>query len=99
MEKKATCIADVKRICKEEGNHFFDKETIDFWASRVESKLYQNGCFVTSEDNFDRTKRLYTVRRFDPECESYGDLILTASAFQQFESLEEAKKFAESYKA
>lgn len=72
------------------GNHFFDKETMRFWVSEIESDLFQNNTFVTSEDNFDRSKRLYTVRKYNPET---GD-ISTIGKFQQFETIDEAIKFA-----
>ena len=78
-------IKDVIRLNKGAGFYFFDKDTMRFWNSKVESKLISN-MFVTSEDNFDRTKKLYTVRGFDPETyevETVGD-------FQAFEKLEDA---------
>lgn len=42
-------IESVKRANKENGYHFFDYETMKFFASRIESKLYKNQCFITSE--------------------------------------------------
>lgn len=63
-------------IYRETGNHFFDKETMEFFGSRIESELYENRCFITSEDNFDRSKRYYNVRQFSEDfknVESLGD--------------------------
>jgi hypothetical protein len=42
-----------------------------FFGSRIESPLYPNRCFVTSENNFDGTERYYNIRRFN---ESYTDV-------------------------
>ena len=79
---------DVIRLNKKAGFYFFDKDTIKFWNSNVESKLINN-LFVTSEDNFDRTKKLYTVREFDPEIYEVG----TVGDFQAFEKLEDAMSY------
>lgn len=43
------------------GEGFFEKDTLRFWNSKVHNAVY-NGYFVTSEDNFDRSARLYSVR-------------------------------------
>lgn len=60
-------IADVKRVNKEKGYHFFDKETMKFWGCKIESPLYKNMCFVTSELDFSGERRYYNVRQFNPE--------------------------------
>ena len=56
---------DVIEDCKAAENHFFDKETIDFWGSKIETELINNEFFITSEDNFDRTEKLYSIRRYN----------------------------------
>ena len=71
---------------KAAGHHFFDEGAMEFWGSKIESPLFPNNCFVTSEDNFDRSKRLYTIRRFDPAKGSIDD----ASEFQAYSTKEEA---------
>lgn len=68
------------------GKYFFSKDTVKFWGSRIESVLIDGEYFVTSEDNFDRTKRLYTVRKFS---NNYQDIV-TVGEFQAYETLEEA---------
>ena len=60
-------LAEAKEIYKKTGSHFFDKETMKFFGSRIESGLYKNRCFITSEKNFDGTARFYTVRRFNED--------------------------------
>ena len=35
------------------GGHFFDEDAMRFFGSRIESDLYDNRCFITSENNFD----------------------------------------------
>lgn len=55
-------LSEAKAIYKTGGGHFFDRETFKYWGSRIESALYKNRCFVTSENNFDGSRRAYTVR-------------------------------------
>lgn len=71
---------------KAAGKHFFDKDTMEFWGSKIESELFPNNCFVTSEDNFDRSKRLYTIRIFDRATGAIEE----ASEFQAYSTKEEA---------
>lgn len=94
---KAT-MKSVIKYCKEVGNHFFDKETMKFWGSKVESDLLPNGTFVISEYNFDRTKRLYTVRKYDSEAKLLGDIIKTVGEFQEYETLADAMNVALHYR-
>jgi len=60
-------LSEAKAIHTNSGNHFFDKDTFKFWGSKIESVLYANRCFVTSEDNFDTTARFYNVRQFSED--------------------------------
>lgn len=87
-------MSDVMRYNRMVGQHFFNEGTMLFWGSKIESTLYQNNTFVTSEYNFERTKRLYTVRLYDPETAR----IKTIGGFQQFKDKSEAKRFAICYK-
>jgi hypothetical protein len=59
-------IAELKAANKAAGMHFFDRDTMRFWKSRIETQLFANQCFVTSEDEWktDGTPgRVYCVRR------------------------------------
>lgn len=76
------------------GNYFFTKDTMDFWGSVVEYGMFSNSTFVTSEDNFNRTKKLFTARYYDWEKHS----VETIGEFQQFDNLDDAIRFAKSYK-
>ena len=60
-------LSEAKAIYRTGKGHFFDRETFKYWGSRIESALYKNRCFVTSENNFDGSRRAYTVRRFSPD--------------------------------
>ena len=84
---------DVIRHNKKVGQHFFDKETMKYWGSRVETELFPNNTFVTSEDTYDRNGRLYTVRMYDPNT----GRIKTLNSFQEFDNLRDAENFAKNY--
>lgn len=83
-------LSEAKAIYKTGGGHFFDRETFKYWGSRIESGLYKNRCFVTSENNFDGSRRAYTVRRFSPDFLN----IETVGEFQQYALKEAAREAA-----
>jgi hypothetical protein len=79
-------ITEIKKANKENGQHFFDKETLAFFGSKVYPELYTvqgRQFFITSEDNFNRTKKGFTIREAMPN----GD-IETLGEFLQFETKE-----------
>ena len=60
-------ISSIKQLNKANGFHFFDRKTMRFFASKIESHLsYGNdktGYFITSEKTgFESTERVYTIR-------------------------------------
>lgn len=80
-------LAEAKKIYKTGKGHFFDKDTMKFWGSRIESELYPNRCFITSEDDFSGEERLFTVRQFSEDYKR----IDTVGEFQEYESLIDAE--------
>jgi hypothetical protein len=89
-------IADIKQKLRAGGDHFFDPDTMRFFGSRVESVLYKNNTFVTSEyTGFERTKRAYTVRYYDEAKNDVKDV----SGFGAFSTKDAAREFAKNYKA
>lgn len=86
-------ISEVKSIVTANGGHFFDKDTMKFWGTRIETGAFKNGCFVTSEYNYDGTKRLYTVRGFN------GKSIDTIGELQQYKTKESAREAARAYRS
>jgi len=63
--KKLT-IADVKEHNKNTGRFFFSRKTMRFFQSRIESTLYKNHRFITSERCGDLLRE-YSVRWYDAE--------------------------------
>jgi hypothetical protein len=64
-------MADVRKANREAGCHWFDKETMEFWKTRIESKLLKGGYFISSEEEwtFDgrEGRRLYSARLAKPD--------------------------------
>ena len=72
--------------------HWFSTDTFHFFQSRISwGSLTPAGndtyLFVSSESNFDRTKRLYSIRSITTS----GD-VQTLGDFQQFETLQQAQR-------
>lgn len=89
-------IADIKQKLRLGGNHFFDRDTMRWFGSRVESSLYKNNTFITSEyTGFERTKRAYTVRYYDEA----KNTVVDVSGFGAFPTKDAAREFAKNYKA
>jgi len=81
-------ITEVKKANKEKGQHFFSRDTLAFFGSKVYPDLYTvagRQFFITSEDNFNRTETLFTIR----EVMADGD-IETLGNFQDYESEQQA---------
>ena len=96
INKGRTTIEDVKRINKEKDRHFFDRDTMRFFKSKIEKdqlrfgQLIDDKYFVTSEQYDESSPRLFTVRRFNPKEGS----INTVGEFQEFKRKATARDFA-----
>lgn len=65
-------INEMKKILRAKGSCYFDRDTIEFWGSQIESRLNKNGLFVESIDDFYREHRLYKVCCFATEGHVYS---------------------------
>ena len=74
------------------GSFFFSQGTIEFWGSEVEYGMFSNNTFVTSEDNYNRTKKLFSVRHYDWERHEVETV-----TFQQHDNLDDAIRTAKEY--
>ena len=86
-------MADVKRHNEEKSYFFFSKDTMKFFRSKIESTLYKNHTFITSEvSGFGNDKRCYTVRYYIKE----SGRIERAS--ESLVNISEAREIAANYK-
>ena len=89
-------LIEIKENNKQNSRHFFDKQTMKFFNSKIESKLYADNTFITSErENYQLPKK-YTIRI----ALNNGREIENIGKFQQFESLISAREYrkTEQYK-
>ena len=83
-------IDDVKAANARAGFHFFSRDTLRFFSSRISSHVYGHGVIVTSERNeYDDQPRRYSVRLALPTGE-----IETLGEFQRFATSGQAHAFA-----
>lgn len=75
------------------GEKYFTKETMEWWGSEIVAGMFANDTFVTSEDNFNKTKKLFSVRRYHWDTHD----VETIGEFQQFDNAEDAIEFAKEY--
>lgn len=71
---------------EEAGRYFFSENTMRFFDSRVESELFDNQTFITSEKRgFEDYRRVYAVRVANPD----GTISTVEKGFDSYEDAEE----------
>jgi hypothetical protein len=80
-------IEDVKAANRQIGNHWFDRGTMRFFNTKIESGLIGGKYFITSERCDDNHPRLFTVRRAEPDA-----TIDTVGEFQQYRTRDDARE-------
>ena len=84
-------ITEIKDKNKESGYSFFEKDTMNFFNSKIHRGVYGGMYFITSEQFVSSRghtePRMYTIRKAHPD-----GAIDTVDSFQQFDSLAEAKR-------
>ena len=87
-----TTITELKARNAEAGQHFFDREAMQFFNSKVETPIYGGRFFVTSERMETTYPKRYTVRVAlnDGSIEEVGE-------FQEWLTLEAARAEAKVY--
>jgi hypothetical protein len=88
-------VADIEREARYAGSHFFDRDTMRFFGSRVLDGTYAGRLFVTSEKGpHDDSPRLYTVRVIIPAGRGRRFSIEDVGGFQAFTSSAAAHRAA-----
>jgi hypothetical protein len=82
-----THIGEIRYENQRAGYHFFSPDTMRFFGSRVLPTVYGGRYFITVEDDFSGTKRLYTIR----EAQADGS-VDTVGEFQAYETRAQAVK-------
>ena len=82
-------LTDIKENHAKAGRKFFSKNNMRSFNSRIESKLYNDNTFITSEKQEHQFPRLYTIRI----ALNNGIDIENVGEFQQFESFYQASEY------
>ena len=54
---------EMKELNESIGDIWFSKDALAFWNTEIMTDSNELGLFITSDDDYDRTKKLYSVRR------------------------------------
>jgi len=92
-------VADVKRANAELGHHFFDREALRFFNSRIGSTVYAGRYFVTSERDQAVSSRFPAAwngeRRYTVREAAEDGSVITVGAFGAYHSGAAARRVAE----
>lgn len=83
-------IQEIKLANKEIGNHWFSKDTMSFFNSKIESEVLKGKYFITSEQFNTDAPRLYSIRVADD-----AGRINTVGEFQAYRTKAKALKYIE----
>lgn len=87
-------VYDLRGAVAESGSHFFDRDTLRFFRSRIGSNIYGGRLFVTSEQAGDDSSRRYTIRMVRQHIDRTQLDVTTVGGFQRYDSYAEAHKAA-----
>jgi hypothetical protein len=79
-------MSDVISANKQVGGHWFERSTMRFFKTKIESRLIAGKRFITSERGPNDARKRYTIREAKPD-----GSIDTIGEFQQFSTLAQAR--------
>ncbi len=88
LRNDVNTIADVRTFNRLAGRCWFSAESMKFFNSKIESELYKGYYFITSERMELDYPKQYTIRHLHADGH-----ISTASKFQEFNNIEDARNF------
>ena len=83
-------LAQARKIHTDAGGYFFSKGSMNFWGTKIMSRLYANRCFITSEYDFSGEHRYFNVRQFSEDFKK----IRTVSEFNKLTNKQQAINLA-----
>lgn len=85
--KKYT-ISEMKELNKQKGGHWFDKGSMNFFNTQIETQPNKENIFITSDRmNYDDPKK-YSLRWFNSETHD----VVTLGDFNSYQSLDSARE-------
>lgn len=88
MEVLKLTINEMKRMNEEVGQHWFSEGAMNIFNTRIEAGPNKENIFITSDAMDPDAERRYTLRLFGAKTSKVD----TIGEFQEFATLEEAKK-------
>ena len=85
-----TTVTEIKEANKEAGYHFFDRKTMKFFKSKIESKVIQGKYLIISNMYDEKTKKYMITEALDTGKVNY-------ITFDHFNSMGEARTFLNKY--
>lgn len=93
-------VPQMKVAVTNSGSHWFDKNTMRFFNSKIETGILNRRFFITSERQELSDPKKYTIRYFVRDEDAVPALeCYTVGDFQQFDSVADAKKYLKAYLA
>ena len=83
---KHMSLTEIKRAHEANGGYFFREDTMKYWGTKLHGYTTRYNLFITSDDNFNGTKKLFSVRFYNAEKDTFE------SIFQKCGTLQEAQK-------
>lgn len=85
-------LAEFKAEYNKTGMHFFDRKTMKFFNSRIESGILKGKYFITSESDMNNENRFFNLREIQPDLQ-----IRTIGEFNTMKTKEQAKNRLEKH--
>lgn len=83
-------IEQMQALNDRKGGHWFAKDTMRYFGTRILHGTNVRNHFITSENNHDNTERRYTIRKFNTETynvETVGEFLEYATRGQAVSAL------------
>lgn len=91
-------VPQMKAAVRNSGSHWFDKNTMRFFNSKIETGILQKRFFISSERQEITDPKRYTIRYFVRDNNATPALDChTVGEFEQFETLADAKDYLKEY--
>jgi hypothetical protein len=87
--QRFSTIEQIKEASKKGDHVFFDPKDMKFWGSRISENVYGGCVFVTSEHNYNRTRRHYYVRAM----QRTGYVLKISEGFDTLQQAKTAAKY------
>lgn len=93
IQQNLNTIHDLRRLCRMQGNYWFDESSMRFFDTRIETELLDKKYFITSEQPPAGGRR-YSIRKvyfdgFHVEIDTIGEFAVMsrATAFRKLKEL------------